>query len=49
MKKTKTKHIIYLIPMIIIFIVVGIIYYKHYTNTIEIIKSGYNAKIKLIE
>lgn len=47
MNRIKSKF--YLVPMIIVFIVVGIIYYEHYGNTTDIIESEYDAKLKLIE
>lgn len=49
MKKFKLKSKIYLIPMIVIFVVVLIIYYRNYKNTVDIIKAEYKSKIKLIE
>lgn len=49
MKKIKIKSIIYLIPMIIIFITIVIIFYKQYASTIEIIKSAYESNTQLIE
>lgn len=49
MAKRKIKSKIYLVPIIIIFIVVGLIYYDNYNNTKDIIKAEYAAKINLIE
>ena len=49
MKRINRKSILYSIPTLIVFIAVASIYYGHYENTIEIIKSGYDAEIKLIE
>lgn len=49
MKRNKLESKVYLIPMILIFIVVVISNYNNYDNTIDIIKSEYESKIKLIE
>lgn len=49
MKKYKFKYSIYLLPTILIFILISIIYYNNYNNTIDIIRSEYSSKANLIE
>jgi len=49
MTKRKIRSQFYLIPMILVFVAVVIVYYGNYNNTINIIKSEYNSKIDLIE
>lgn len=49
MKKVKLKSLFFLIPMILVFIGIFYIYYGHLVNTIDIIKSQYQATSHLIE
>ena len=46
-RKTKTK--LYIIPMILLFIAILVIYYNNYKDTVQIIKSEYEAKVDLVE
>ena len=49
MNHKKLKYALQVLPMVIIYIAVIFIYYSLYSNTIEIIESEYDTKVKLIE